>query len=877
MAPLTWRNVAAPNFGPAAALLNASTNGFTAGGAGLDAAFGGLGAIKQNNASAAALPILARVANEQGVNAAIAQVEGQVAPHNRSAELLEAMASLRGETLDFAGSRADTAATRGQEERAAAQRARAVAAGDQLNALAPEYLRRVEDATYGATSNISSPNTGGSLNGLAPDSLLSTESGGNFGAKNNAIGSGGRPGHFGRVQFGLDRLDDARRAGAIPADMTPEQFLNDENAQLQAEAWHFGDIQTRIDQEGLDQAIGQTVGDTPITRDGLVAMAHLGGFEGMKRFLETGGTYDPADANGTKLSDYARTHAGNTTGAPGAVPQGAPSPSGSGGPRLSDLVGPGNQIPVDKLLALAASGQTAANTQRGADDANDLRDFNFGNSVVDRGRSDAEFQRGEESRLLNEQAKDWVSANTGNLTRGLPAAIQSIEQNPDLSRKEKEAYKQATRAFLEGNADLFTPQTPVTGPVAQADAALQRALRDAGLDDQIGGILDQGPLAEATGAVSGAGQGGGAGGAGEGGGRFDASAPLPDAVRGAYDRLRSAGVNVTTSNVIDLLNGTMDRTGLSKEVILTAMGGSLESSFWNNVPFVGDSSVIDENRFAAKIAELAPAAIRQNEKQRQIRSDARGQIGLFQAEFKALRDEFQQNQALKPAGYEARNKEIATRLAEIPTEIGKINGQVEDSLDISTNNTRPTPGQSAAGGNQTPAETSVQRSARIEASIARAAGDGPNTPPTGLTEVNPNSSPAGQLVDTALRNSEINDELVTINNDLLRLSGGELVQRTVTGALEFFTPRTPQERAQLEQVQTAAQDAQDWFGTKEARKVFKDNPGLLAGAKADPINFYRRFQGLDEISLPGPTVSAPREFNGAPGSLLATRLPGDIN
>jgi len=33
-------------------------------------------------------------------------------------------------------------------------------------------------------------------------------------------------------------------------------------------------------------------------------VAHLGGKNGMRKFLQTGGKYNPEDSNGTSLSDY---------------------------------------------------------------------------------------------------------------------------------------------------------------------------------------------------------------------------------------------------------------------------------------------------------------------------------------------------------------------------------------------------------------------------------------------------------------------------------------------------------------------------------------------------------------------------------------------
>ena len=38
-------------------------------------------------------------------------------------------------------------------------------------------------------------------------------------------------------------------------------------------------------------------------RDGLMAVAHLGGVGGMKKYVRTKGQYNPSDALGTSLSD----------------------------------------------------------------------------------------------------------------------------------------------------------------------------------------------------------------------------------------------------------------------------------------------------------------------------------------------------------------------------------------------------------------------------------------------------------------------------------------------------------------------------------------------------------------------------------------------
>ena len=168
---------------------------------------------------------------------------------------------------------------------------------------APQRTIRPDQVTATATGGVGA--SAGTPASSAPASLLASESGGNYAADNNI-------GYVGRYQFGEARLADAARALGLGT-ISPERFKADPALQNQVEQWHFADINNRIDNDGAASYIGATVAGVPITRDGLVAMAHLGGTAGMERFLKTGGAYDPQDAFGTSLSDYAKSHAGNTT------------------------------------------------------------------------------------------------------------------------------------------------------------------------------------------------------------------------------------------------------------------------------------------------------------------------------------------------------------------------------------------------------------------------------------------------------------------------------------------------------------------------------------------------------------------------------------
>lgn len=195
-------------------------------------------------------------------------------------------------------------------------------------------------------------------------SLINTESGGNWAAQNNAVGAGGMAGHFGRVQFGRARLEDAMRAGAIPMGTTPEQFMASPDLQMAAEAWHFADLEKQ-----LAPLVGSVVNGKPLDMAALVAMGHLGGAGGARKYVETGGAYNPSDVYGTSLSDYAATHGGG--GLVASTKGGAPVEGLLGVPPEQDASGligmlTGKQKPwAGKLndigaVLLALSGSPAA-------------------------------------------------------------------------------------------------------------------------------------------------------------------------------------------------------------------------------------------------------------------------------------------------------------------------------------------------------------------------------------------------------------------------------------------------------------------------------------------------------------------------------------
>ena len=160
---------------------------------------------------------------------------------------------------------------------------------------------------------MSDPVQGSSINGFL-NMLIASESSGRPNASvtiddgRSFVGLGG---------VGEDRLTDMKNAGVVPQDMTLAEFGTAENVDTQLEAlrWSVGDIDRAIDATG---ALNRGY-----SRDGLRAVAHLGGKGGMRRFINSGGRYNVNDSYttpdgtvtaGTSLQDYYDEFAGQSGG-----------------------------------------------------------------------------------------------------------------------------------------------------------------------------------------------------------------------------------------------------------------------------------------------------------------------------------------------------------------------------------------------------------------------------------------------------------------------------------------------------------------------------------------------------------------------------------
>ena len=192
----------------------------------------------------------------------------------------------------------------------------------------------------GTTAAINAALTPGPPSGGTGASATPAGGGGDFGTRLAQSESGGKTsvinpqGYTGTYQFGKQRLADLGYYTPAPGEdmknntawagkvsvpgfnVTDQQsFAANPAAQQAVFNTHLGNI---------DQAIAATPGASRFDPNGLRAVAHLGGVEGMQKFVASGGVFSPSDANGTSLAAYYNKFSG---GAPGGATTASTAPT----------------------------------------------------------------------------------------------------------------------------------------------------------------------------------------------------------------------------------------------------------------------------------------------------------------------------------------------------------------------------------------------------------------------------------------------------------------------------------------------------------------------------------------------------------------------
>lgn len=258
---------------------------------------------------------------------------------------------------------------------------------------------------------------------------------------------------------------------------THDQFLQSPAAQHAAFQQHVANI---------DQAIAATPGADKLDPNGLRAVAHLGGVQGMQRFIQTGGAYNPGDVNGTHLSDY---YAKFAAGGVPALQQAFGDPQGRGVAARTggvDVAGPGAPVPAQAALQAPAVGGLLPNGLT----AEQTRDLTL-RARMAAGRpdalagvmSEADRLRATNQAQLHQAQQDAVMA----AERAANRQHQTLEEQRQAKQDERQAIQdkaladeRARKAEIEGS--------PFPGNTV--DAASYRVLLAVGPKIQAGTATD---------------------------------------------------------------------------------------------------------------------------------------------------------------------------------------------------------------------------------------------------------------------------------------------------------------------------------------------------------------------------------------------------
>jgi len=131
------------------------------------------------------------------------------------------------------------------------------------------------------------------------EDLAVSESSGDYDAEYKSKGGNK---YVGKWQFGDARLTDFKNANKKFKGLTMDQFKDSPSIQNEVWDWHVDDINSYIDSRELDKYIGTELNGVTITREGLIAGAHIGGRTGLKNFLIKG--TEGTDELGTTITDY---------------------------------------------------------------------------------------------------------------------------------------------------------------------------------------------------------------------------------------------------------------------------------------------------------------------------------------------------------------------------------------------------------------------------------------------------------------------------------------------------------------------------------------------------------------------------------------------
>ena len=757
MAPLTWRNVDAPDLGRAAEILNSSAQNWSGAMNGFSDMVGDIRERQKANRSADALPILARVASEQGVDAALAQVNGMVRPQDMTPELQQALMNLRSNAMGYDTTRLRNGIMSSSEGREATRFNREITRENQMAGLAPELLRRRESQINGTAGSRQLP---AEIRNMSDRDLLAL----------TIAGEAGGESLQGKIGVGAVIANRAR-AGRYGEGLRGVILKDGQFSMYNGVTGYAGG------KGGLDLG-GVKVSDEDYrVADMIMNNQYVDFTNGATHY------YNPSVANpdwGMAAGGKWDRYGNHVFGAPeGQAPGADPNSDGFGS--LADLLPEGSLIQPQTLLDMLSN------------------EYKFGNEVED--RNDLEYTRakGYADTARNDAAQSYVF---GQVLPGITSVKEGVDQimASDLDAKSKTEAQRILREYADGNPEYLTPSSAAPGSVIdmmiadeQAQQAQARATNPA--FQTIESVTNQG---EQT---------------------FGGKTVIEQ--YGALKKMaEDSGVELlgTDNDVMTAVGRVSRDLGLPPELVMQAAGNAFRGRF------AGSGKIELKEDVLREILDPLVNTETGNAYRSQMLRDT-NRLQSLQT-LRSQEAELQrQRQILADRGAEANSG----RISEIDGKLEQIQEAVKQ---FPARTPRPAPQA------QTEADPAAELENRVRQSTqsgVRTTVDETTPSPNGYA-VNPESSVFQQSVQRGMRRGDIDAARMNIASQL-SLSGGAFGPRVIGGIADYFT-QTPQqaEANNLERIQKG--EAANWYRSKEAEKLFQNDPLALQEAKRDPMAFW---------------------------------------
>ena len=863
MAPLTWRNVNAPDFSSSARILGDAGRGLGDGFDSISGVFKDARERQINTRSNEGIGQLAGATNESDVERIMAQVLGSVSARDRNGALNNAIMGSSGRAIGLEGGRADirntenmisnrnaasgraaTAAARLEEQRAAYDKhVMLVAANNKVTpgevlSDSPGTLRQTPVGGTVSNTGSSTPeaviNSSGSASGVGtpiqkvtPAALPTQPINPGMGSPYDMGGSGSTTVAGGAGEDllggGGDPVDNALQAAMGRRSLNPDITNSIDNlSRGNADGFSNSDV-------GLGQ--GNPMEAQALLSQGMSPDTNLPGQDSF--IVREGSDQARAAAQDKALAQSIDYFNGNLGSAPNANiatafqdQYGQAAPDGVQSTGLETLTTPEQQVEIDQAIEVNTDPETGEPVSAEASDQ-------IGQSVYDMLLESGYRPSMEELNGLLQQRKDYLKEGKDRKQKAYTAEVdaniyaemnklgskggeklrQLILNNPDLTARDRDAYLKSLERFTSEDGKYNSMLTS-TGTEFVSTAAERKAREnDAAM------VNDQVTLAKTFNF------------AGQSLKSLGGEGDLTSAVAAVVASGNEGDLDI--ENVRSLLTKYHADTKLPYSFIASQLDASLTGK-WFNTKLGIDRGILDSRLGsflnkktgevdASKITQIRSAA-RSVESIKTDRALAQSEIDAINAEYRVLLDR------PKSPQIDALIQELKVKHGRSVAVLNEANIRAEklfkNGSDAPT--VELTPAEKAAAAKKA-ADAALAAATRTQKSIPA------NTPTQRGWEVDPDQSNVRQAINQYFGTKDVENTLTRIIGKL----GGEGAYPGAEYFGSFFDNFQSQESATADSDnRRAKREVSDWYKSKEAQELFYTNPILAEEAEKDPTAFY---------------------------------------